>query len=194
MLVPASRSAWSPAGDLPPELRESVHFSATGVEIDAALAIDSWSALISHLGTIEAGVPWWIGDALVFGDHAYGSKYADAVESTGLRLQTLKNYAWVARSVPPKNRDAALPWRLHREIARLDPRQQRAWLKRAKAGGWATDDLRRELVAAKHREEETPEFDAVTEDEQGQLDEMTTEGQTDRKQTKCPKCGHRFEP
>jgi len=175
----------SPAGDLPDHLFESVEFTDIGVTIDASLPVESWSALIAHLGRLEAGIPWWIGDALVFGEHAYGSKYADAVEATGRSLKTLKNYAWVARSVPSENRDANQPWRMYREIARLTPPEQRDWLARAKAKNWTVDDLRRELVAAKHHEKPTRDFDPTSGDEQGRLD---------RVMVKCPRCDHRFEP
>jgi hypothetical protein len=174
----------SPAGDLPEEVLKQVEFTEVGLVLDPALSISSWTDLMAHLGRVEARIPWWIGDALAFGQHTYGSKYADAVEATGRSLQTLKNYAWVARSVPVENRDPNLPWRLYREVARLDPAQQREWIAQARDETWTADDLRRELTAASNREQGTPDFDPVPADDQGQLD---------RVMVKCPKCDHRFE-
>jgi len=174
----------SPAGDLSEELQGKVDFTAVGAVVAASLPIKSWSVLVAHLGRLEASIPWWLGDVLVFGEHTYGSKYAEVVEATGYAIQTLKNYAWVARSVPVENRDPQLPWRLHREVARLNPRAQREWLDRVRAKGWTTDDLRRELAAAKHREKETPDFKPTSAQDQGRLD---------RVKIQCPNCQHRFE-
>jgi hypothetical protein len=173
----------SPAGDLPAGIQEHVRFGATGAVIDAALTVEDWSALVGYLARLDNGVPWWIGDVLVFGEHVYGSKYAAAAEATGLTLKTLKNYAWVARSVPAENRDPALPWSIHREVARLDAVEQRAWLSDAKDHAWTTDDLKRELTAALHRQRERPSFEAISSDEQGQLD---------RVRVTCPNCEHAF--
>src|SRR4051812_38054331 len=115
----AKSASRSPVGDLSDRLREQVEFTDVALLIDESLSIWSWTDLVARLGMLESSIPWWIGDALVFGEHTYGSKYADAVEATGRSLQTLKNYAWVARSVPLENRDPALPWSLYREVARL---------------------------------------------------------------------------
>jgi hypothetical protein len=176
--------SWSPAGDLP-NVDADVTFHDMALTIAAGLDVGDWTELVARLAAITTGAPWWLGDALVYGDYTYGEKYAKAVEATGRSVNTLKNYRWVAGKVPPENRDAALPWRTYREIARLDTAEQADWIARVKAEGWTADDLRREILAASHRDEPTPEFEPTTEDEQSQLDQVMA---------KCPECGHRFAP
>jgi len=39
---------------------------------------------------------WCLGDGLIAGQAAYGSRNRDAIGRTGLDYQTLRNYAWVA--------------------------------------------------------------------------------------------------
>lgn len=176
------------AGDLPDDLREKVTLTAVSAVFDGSLSIGSWSTAVARLSSLESSVPWWIGDALVFGESSYGNKYADAVEATGRSLKTLKNYAWVSRAVPVENRDPALPWRLYREVARLDAAEQRVWLDRARSEGWIADDLRRELTAAQHRAQDTPTFEPTPEHEQGRLDRLAAA------EVECPNCSHRFTP
>lgn len=105
----------------------------------------------------EAG-PWLIGDWVAYGEGVYGEKAAQAVAASGLKLETVTNYAWVARKVPPGQRDAdaRVTFSHHKEVADLPAKEQKAWLKKAKAGdegaGWTVGRLRREINAVKKPE------------------------------------------
>jgi len=60
-----------------------------------------------------------IGDVINFGNAKWGEKYKAALNQTGRARSTLKNYAWVARNIPPNKRVAALSFTHHWEILRI---------------------------------------------------------------------------
>jgi hypothetical protein len=55
---------------------------------------------------------------LIHGENAYSGRYRDAIEQTSLDYQTLRNYAWVARSLPLSRRRDTLSFAHHAEVAR----------------------------------------------------------------------------
>ncbi len=84
---------------------------------------------------------WWIGDWINYGDAAYGEKYAQALDETGLDVQTLMNAAWVAGRIPAGLREERLSWTHHREVAALEPEPRQALLERAVAENLPTAKL-----------------------------------------------------
>ena len=98
---------------------------------DPDLPFERYEALGTFLGRVQDGSRWWIGDWLVFGEHVYGEKYAQAAEQIGLTPGTLQNYAYVASKVVKEQRRPELPFSTHREVAALEPDDQRSWLQRA---------------------------------------------------------------
>jgi hypothetical protein len=65
------------------------------------------------------------------------------------KYNTLTNWSYVARKVPPQNRDPDLSWSHHRAVAALDPPAQKVLLREAKAAGWTKAQLEREAKAEK---------------------------------------------
>ena len=47
---------------------------------------------------------WWAGDWLIFGEEAFPEIFDQAIEATGMAVQTLMNYRWVASVFPPERR------------------------------------------------------------------------------------------
>lgn len=74
---------------------------------------------------------WWVGDWLNYGERAYGEKYAQAMDVTGLEYDTLSSYRWVAAEIEPCLRKQKLSWSHHKEVAALEPAEQAEWLDRA---------------------------------------------------------------
>jgi predicted HicB family RNase H-like nuclease len=104
---------------------------------------------------------WWIGDWLVFGQHAFGNRYRVAAAETGLDYQTLRNYAWVAASYPPSRRRDNLSFGHHAEVASFSEDDQDAWLLRCSAERWSRNELRRRLRAAKKGAVEEPRLATI---------------------------------
>jgi hypothetical protein len=170
----------SPAGDV---LRgiAGIELTRTALLVtDEALPFQVWASAVARLVPLETGASWWVGDAIAFGAKKYGHTYEAAVEATGRSLQTLKNLASVSRSVPPNMRDPDLPWRVHREVASLDPPEQRKWLARTKAASWSAEELRRRLRTPEspHGPDEFPEVQV----EDGPVTH----------EYRCPRCLHEW--
>lgn len=83
------------------------------IPLEEQLRVLDWTTQLSdHVG-------FMVGDVLNHGQHKWGDKYTAAINQTGRAKSTLKNYAWVARSVPPEKRLASLTFSHYQEIIRL---------------------------------------------------------------------------
>ncbi|MDR7492250.1 MAG: LmbU family transcriptional regulator [Armatimonadota bacterium] len=136
------------------------------VIFDPALPYEAWEELGRALGAMARTNRWWLGDWLLAGEDLYGEEASQALESryeqgervTGLAYETLTNYAWVCRQVPPERRRPSLSFSAHAEVASLEPDEQERWLSLAEEQGWSSAELRRALRAERARaESEAPE-------------------------------------
>lgn len=109
------------------------HFTEVSLEIEPGMKFEHWERLMRSLERAEQGIQWYLGDALCYGEREYGEKYAqvlDAHKKTGIPIDTLRNYQWVADRVKPVTRVTTLSWAVHREVAPLTEEKQREILKR----------------------------------------------------------------
>jgi len=95
-----------------------------GLHMPAELSFEDWARAGRQLSRIVDSSAWWLGDWLVFGKSNYSDCYQLAIQRAGLRYQTLRNYAWVARRVPVSRRRAKLTFQHHAEIASLPIEEQ----------------------------------------------------------------------
>lgn len=103
------------------------HFSEIGLDIEPGMAFEHWERLLRALERAEQGIQWYIGDALCYGEREYGERYAqvvDAHKKTGIPIDTLRNYQWVADNVKPVTRVTGIEWSKHREVASLPADEQ----------------------------------------------------------------------
>jgi hypothetical protein len=135
-------------------LAEAGAITPTSLDLeDPDLPFETYEMLGAYLGRMNRSCSWWIGDWLVFGEGAYGDKFAQAVTATGLAEQTLLNRAYVSRNVARSIRRASVPFSVHAEVAPLPPKDQKKWLERAEKHNWTRADLR---AAMKSRRTDTP--------------------------------------
>lgn len=109
------------------------HFSEVGLDIEPGMKFDHWERLLRCLARAEQGIQWYIGDALNYGEREYGERYAqvlDAHDKTGIPIDRLRQYQWVAEHVKPVTRVTTLDWSTHREVASLPEDKQREILQR----------------------------------------------------------------
>src|SRR5258708_18531414 len=105
---------------------------------------EEWQKCGTFLREAEKSVQFWIGDWLNFGENAWGKKYEEALEKTGLDYQTLRDYKWVARAVPLSLRKDKLSFYHHKEVANLAPEKQAYFLNRAASENWSLIKLKQE--------------------------------------------------
>lgn len=108
-----------------------------------------WQECGVFIQEAEKSVQFWIGDWLNFGEKAWGKKYQEALEKTGLDYQTLRDYKWVASSVPLSLRNDKLSFHHHREVASLPPLQQTHLLSKAASLFWSLIKLKQEKYRLK---------------------------------------------
>ena len=100
-----------------------------GLFLPPDLPFEKYEALGSLLGVLHQMNAFLIGDWLLYGEHTYGEKYAQAAEMVGLSEQTLTNYASIAKRIPPTRRRPLVAHSKHAEVAALPPAEQKRWLK-----------------------------------------------------------------
>ncbi len=142
-----------------------VTLTVTSAEFDEGMDYRGWVAAGRQLGQLAGASLFWIGDWIEFaagkmgertsqrdvptdgGDPSW-SKYADALEVTGLEYDTLRAIAWVARHVAVPQRRPELTFQHHREVAGLPVKEQKKWLARAVNGGPVNNDSRDLTITA----------------------------------------------
>jgi hypothetical protein len=121
----------------------------TSLALQQGLSPDEWCRVLILLGRIGRGSQWWLGDALNYGEGAYGEAHAQYVEQAGYSVKTLLNLSWVAAAVAPERRREDLSWSHHEAVAGLDADKQVAWLAVAADGDhglpWSVPKLRQAI-------------------------------------------------
>ena len=141
-------------------LRGHVVVPRTGLQFPYQLPFEAWLGVGAQLAAVAGSSAWCLGDWLVYGQAAYGSRYRDAVERTGLDYQTLRNYAWVAGRFELSRRRDTLSFGHHAEVAALPEPEQDFWLRKAEEFGWSTMRLRHEVRASlAERGQEPPDLE-----------------------------------
>jgi len=111
----------------------------------AGLTFAGWQAEAVTVQTAAVASRWWLGDLMRYGEMRWGEDAAQAVEMSGLHVDTLRACVWVAESIVPARRRPEATWSHHREVAAMDAAEGDAWLGRAIDGGWSRDELRRKI-------------------------------------------------
>jgi hypothetical protein len=120
----------------------------TSLTLRTGLTVDEWLRVGLQISRVSDSSTWWLGDWLVYGRARYPDRYRQAVESTSLDYQTLRNYAWVAGKVGIERRRSALSFQHHAQVAPLPEPAQDEWLEKAERQGWSRNRLRAEIKAA----------------------------------------------
>ncbi len=115
-----------------------------------------WRLLLRALLADQRRKSFDLGDALNYGESMWGDKYAWALEETSLQESTLRDYAWVCRSVDLSIRIDKLSFAHHQLVAPLNADEQTIWLGKALTNGWSVADLRGAIRASKRTETDQP--------------------------------------
>lgn len=129
----------------------AVETTAVGLKLKTEPDLDSWRTIGRRLCVVHKASAWWVGDWLVYGETRFGARYRDAMSITGLDYQTLRNYAWVASSIPLSRRRDELSFQHHAEVASLEASEQDMWLSFALQLRWSRNELRRRIAAERSK-------------------------------------------
>ncbi|GLZ12880.1 hypothetical protein Acsp04_31150 [Actinomadura sp. NBRC 104425] len=114
----------------------------TSLSLRGDLDLDEWVRIALRMNRMGRPSLWWLGDWLNYGKERFPNGYKHALEAVCLDYQTLRNYAWVAGSVRPAQRNPRLSFQHHAEVAALPAAEQEKWLARAERYGWSRNRLR----------------------------------------------------
>lgn len=117
----------------------------TGIEFHQDLDFDEWNELGQKLAPIGKSIGFIIGDWINYGQKNYGEKYEEALISTGIPYQTLRNYTYVAGRVSLSCRQDKLGFEHHAIVAKLKPDEQEHWLEMTKDHGLSVRRLRKSI-------------------------------------------------
>jgi hypothetical protein len=123
--------------------------TARGFKARAGLTFNEWISAGRQISRVATASAWWVGDWILYGERAYGSRYRTAIELTSFEYKTLRNYAWVARRFEVSRRRDALSFQHHAEVAALQEAEQDLWLNRAETAHWTRNELRRQLASSR---------------------------------------------
>lgn len=145
--------------NLPASMNSNPKFTVTttGIEFLGDLSIEEWGDLGKGLVPVAKSIGFWLGDWINYGSKAYGTKYKQALELTGLAPKTLRNYASVARRVHPSLREPSLGHEHHAAVAGLESQEQRYWLELTKEHNLTVPRLRKSIQLGRLVSEEEME-------------------------------------
>lgn len=83
----------------------------------ANMTYDEYASVGRTLQQVGRSLNWWIGDWLNYGERKFGEMYAQALEITGLSLESLTKYKAVAARIHPAIRVSELSWTHHLHVA-----------------------------------------------------------------------------
>lgn len=119
--------------------------TSTALSLPQDLEYDGWEHMLRGLRNVGQSMMWWLGDALLYGEAAYGEAWTQAADVSGYSIKTLRQAMWVSRSVKPSVRREHLSWTHHVLVAGLTEEKQAEWLKRAEEQSWSVSELREAL-------------------------------------------------
>ncbi len=117
--------------------------SRTGVELARDVKIDEYWAFFEGIFAVIKQSQWVIADMIVGGEARFDLSYKTIAERTGLKTETIRQYAYVSRNV--SIRIDELTFAHHHAVINLSPAQQKKWLQRAVENEWSVAELRRQI-------------------------------------------------
>jgi hypothetical protein len=128
--------------------------TSRSTELRKGMDYEEWRELGRGIGLKVGKSLWEIADWVLFGEETYGKRYEDALETTGLDIQTLRNMKSVAERI--YRRRYELSFAHHAEVASFrDTEVQELLLDQAVENGWSRNQLRE--AANEYRGESKPE-------------------------------------
>lgn len=143
---------------LPDEVKACSAQQASPPSPDAPAPFDTWAQRGETIRNAINATPWAFGDWAVMGEDEFGeSAWQEISKGFDRRdYQKVRNWIWVARSIPPSERVPSLSWSHHRAVAHLSPLARRVVLREAAAKGLDRDGLQGLLPATGVAKEPAP--------------------------------------
>lgn len=130
-------------------ITENCEWNEVNLFIPENASFEEWEKVGQVLATIEKRAMWWMGDWWRFGDHKYGERATQAIDSN-VSFKTWADAGWVSGKFETSRRREHLPWSFHREVASLDEQIADELLDECESEGWTQKELRQAVRDKKH--------------------------------------------
>lgn len=132
------------------QLRQYVRMTPTGLLFhkNGTMPIELWGELCGFVGVAREALRWAVGDALNYGERAYGEDYAQWMNELGCSYHTLQQYRRVAARIPYAERVQGVKWTAYQITAHLEPETRTALVDAYTAGVIGTTGELRDEVRA----------------------------------------------
>jgi len=101
----------------------------TSLLIPDGTPFETVERMINTLKAVRNCSLWWIGDALLYSERAFGEKYSQLLDATDYEYSTLRNISYIVSHVAPNIRRPELTVWHHQEVAALPQAEQKKFLK-----------------------------------------------------------------
>ena len=122
-----------------------------GLDFPLDMEYPEWEAIGYSLQEWQEVGPWAEADWLNHGEARYGETYAQAINVTGHRIQTLMNRKYVGSRIPKALRFRHLSLSTAAEVASMEPEEQAKWLTLVRDNEWTREELRAEIKRSKEK-------------------------------------------
>ncbi len=117
-------------------------WTETALSLPRDLPYDDWLDFMRQLQRLDSARQWWLGDAIIFAEGAYGRQIWDAVAEL-YTPGSLENIIRVCRALPPERRRPSLTYNHHVVVYKMPEEQQEFWLSEAESADWSVKEFRR---------------------------------------------------
>lgn len=158
----------------PARLNAKVRFTETGLVFSGdPLSWDEWLGLGLYIRSVERSLHWIIGDWLIYGEHTFGEKYAQAEADTGFSVETLKRDFWVASRFPHEARQEGLSFSHYVAVASLPPDARTTLISKAAENKLSSRELKETVRVYKGVEPKPASVGEVTLPEGAEVQSIT---------------------
>ena len=114
-------------------------------------AVQQLTHIYESSKSVHCRAMFMLGDALNFGESAFGEEFAQAIEDTrvhmGVSNKTILNVAAICKKIAPDIRRVdTVTLAIHDAVARLQPAEQDELLKKAENDKWTLKDAKAEII------------------------------------------------
>lgn len=141
--------------DAVPVIHGAFTLYPTGLVVRGEPTFNEWAEVGHVLRVMEQGIAFLVGDWIRYGEGRFAEMAYQVIDAREWKPETVRNYVWVAKSVPIENRiiNKGLKHAHHQAVASLPPAEQRKWLRMAheeyENGGeiWSVQRLKQAIKA-----------------------------------------------
>lgn len=112
------------------------------LEFDPATPYEAWRADTQRLLEVSRSIQWLVGDALAFGEQAYGEQASQVLDPDLYAYDSVAKMARTSRAIPPDRRRPHLGYTVHAEVAALPMVEQEALLDHAERNESTSAEIR----------------------------------------------------